>query len=105
MSDSTSGKRMTDRAKDRAAKLTSDEARTKAVGAVKQGGQQLKGGARHVAKVANRGLSKGVGKVSLRDYRQSMEAAMAQIIEVLSAHEAEIMVLRARLARLDGEGG
>lgn len=101
MSEPPSRRRVTDRVKEVAGKLTSEEAREKAAEVAKQGGRLVVDGAKNAAGAANRGFSKSVATVSLRDYRQSMEAAMAQVIEVLSAQEAEIAALRERLSRLD----
>ncbi len=39
----------------------------------------------------------------MQNYRDSMEAAMAQVVEVLAAHEAELASLRERVAALEAE--
>lgn len=50
---------------------------------------------------AGNGVAKGVGAVTLRDYRETVEGAMAQVVDVLAAHEAEIEALRKRVAELE----
>lgn len=101
MANMPSRRRITERVRELAGNVTDEEAREKAAGVAKRGGRRVADGARTAAGAANRGFSKGVATVSLRDYRQSLEEAMGQVIEVLSAHEAEITSLRERLARLD----
>lgn len=101
MGDAPDRNRFTDLVKEAAGKLTDDEVRNKVFQTAKRGTQTVADGAKTAVGVANSGLSKGTSVVSLRDYRQSMEAAMAQVVEVLSAHEAEITALRERLAMLE----
>lgn len=93
--------RFADRLKKTAAQLVDDDARDKAAGVARRGGRRVATTAKTAADAAGRSISKGAATVSLRDYRQSMEAAMAQVVEVIAAHEAEIARLRQRVEALE----
>jgi hypothetical protein len=67
----------------------------------KSGADRAKDAGKAMTDLAGRGFDKGVATVTLRDARQSLEGAMAQIVEVLCAHEAEILALRKRVEELD----
>lgn len=67
----------------------------------------MRGYAKTTAVAAGNGVERGVRTVTMRDYRDSAEGAIAQLVEVAAVHEAEIATLRDQVAALTArvEGG
>lgn len=86
-------------------RLADDDTKEKVADAARRGLSQASRAGKRAMDSAGQGIDKGVGAVTLRDYRESLDARMAQIVEVLSVHEAEIAALRKRVAELEKELG
>ncbi len=50
-------------------------------------------------------LDHGYKTVTLKTYREQVDTTLSEIVEVLSAHEAEILALREKIKTLESQAG
>ena len=50
-------------------------------------------------------LDHGYKTVTLKTYREQVDSTLSEIVEVLSAHEAEILALREKVKTLESQAG
>jgi hypothetical protein len=79
------------------------------VRAGRSGGQKLKQTGAAIGATVNRGVGKAAGNLTLGEYRDEVDRALAEASEVIAAQAAQIAELEARVAELsrrqESDGG
>jgi hypothetical protein len=75
------------------------------VRAGRTGGQKLKKTGAAIGATVNRGVGRAAGNLTLGEYRDEVDRALAEASEVIAAQAAQIAELEARLAELDRRRG
>lgn len=71
----------------------------------RSGGEKLKRTTAAIGTSVNRGVGRAAGSLTLGEYRDEVDRALAEASEVIAAQAAQIAELEARLALLDGSDG
>ncbi len=77
-----------------------DDVVGKVVRASQAGGRKVKDATTAVGTTVSRGVGKAAGNLSLSDYRDEVDRALAEAAEVVAAQAAQIAALEAQIERL-----
>ena len=80
-----------------------DDVVGKVVRAGQAGGRKVKGATGAVGSTVSRGVGKAAGSLSLADYRDEVDRALAEAAEVVAAQAAQIAALEVEVERLRGQ--
>lgn len=82
-----------------------DDVVGRAVRAGRTGGRKLAETGAAVGGAVNRGVGRAAGSLTLGEYRDEVDRALAEASEVIAAQAAQIAVLEARLEELERDQG